>query len=138
MPTAVELLAMQLELEMALLQTFVGIPKRRPRSIVPHDDRAAAVFAFGDRALEIGVFQRMVFDLDGEALLPGVQARAASPSAAFEDPVQREAEVVMQSGRIMLLDDKDIAARVRRGAFGFGGRREIALLPIGLERHSSA
>ncbi len=56
---------MELELEVALLQAFVGIPERRPRSIVPDDDRAAAVFALGDRALEIGIFERMVFDGDG-------------------------------------------------------------------------
>src|ERR1700733_3837956 len=130
MPTAVELLAMQLELEMALLQTFVGIPKRRPRSIVPNDDRAAAVFAFGDRALEIGIFQRMVFDRDGKALLAWGQARTASHRPAFEDTVQREAEVVVQSGRVMLLHDKNIAVRNGRCAFGFGGRGEIALSPI--------
>ena len=138
MPAAVELLAVQLELEMALLQAFVRIPERRPRSIVPHDDRAAAVFAFGDRALEIGIFQRMVFDRDGEALLAWVQARTAGHRPALENPVQREPEVVMQSRRVMLLHDKNIAVRNRRGAFGFGGRGEIALFPIGFERHPSA
>ena len=78
----------------------------------------------------------MVFDRDGEALLPRVQARTAGHSPALENPVQREAKVVVQSGRVMLLHDENVAVRNRRDAFGFGGRREIALLPIGFERHS--
>src|SRR3984957_18042903 len=125
MPTAIQLLPVELELEMALLQALVRIPERRPRPIVPHNDRAAAVFALGDCAFEIGVFDRMVLDRDGEALLPGVQARTASHSPAFEDTGQREAEVVMQSGRVMLLHDENIAVRDRRGAFRLGGRGEI-------------
>ena len=86
MPATVELLAVKLELEMALLQAFVRIPERRPRSIVPHDDRAAAVFALGDRALEIGIFQRMVFDRDGEALLAGLRLGPRVTAQLFRTP----------------------------------------------------
>src|ERR1700733_8488670 len=138
MPAPVELLAVQLELKMALFQASVRVPDRGPLSAVPDDDRAATILALGDRALEIGIFQRMIFDRDGEALLPRVQAWAAGHSPALEDPVQREAEVVVQSGRIVFLDDENIAVRNRRCAFRFGGRGEIALFPISFQRHSSA
>jgi hypothetical protein len=63
---------MKLELEMAFLQPPMRVPDRRPGPVVPDDDGAAAVFSLGDRALEIRVFERMVFDRDGEALFARV------------------------------------------------------------------
>src|ERR1700757_4504183 len=73
-PAPVELLPMELELEMALLQAPVRISNRLPCSIVPYDDRAAAIFALGDRALEISVFQGMIFDLDSKAFFARIEA----------------------------------------------------------------
>ena len=129
MPAAVELLAVKLELEMALLQAPVRVADRRPCALVPHDDRAAAIFALGDRALEIGIFQRVVFDRDGEALLARDQARAAGHRPALEHAVQREAEIVVQPGRVMLLHDKDIAApRAARAPLGSAVAAKLRLL----------
>ena len=41
----------------------------------------------------------------------------------------------MQPGRVVLLDDEDIAALERLAPLRLGGRLEIALASIGLERH---
>src|SRR5579872_382005 len=138
MPPAFELLTKKLKLKMSLLQAPMRVPDRRPRAFVPHDDRAAAVFAFGDRALEIAVFQRVVFDRDGETLFARNEARAAGHRPALQHAVESEPEIVVQSGRVMLLHDKDIAVREGRRALGLGGRREVALSSIGFERHSLA
>ncbi|MNY42565.1 hypothetical protein D3C86_1774680 [compost metagenome] len=72
-PQAAELLALQLELEFAL-----GVGRGRillgdPDATVPHDHVTGAVMSFGDAALERGVVQRMVFNVDGQALDLGVQ-----------------------------------------------------------------
>ena len=136
MPATFKLFAIELEVEMALLQAPVRIADRRPRPLVPYDDRAAAVFALGDRALEIGVFQRMVFDSDGKALFARNEARATCYRPALQHAVESQPEIVVQPGRVMLLHDKEIALRDRRGALGLRRRREIALPAIGFERHS--
>ena len=86
MPAAFKLLAIKLEVEMALLQAAVWIADRRPRALVPYDDRAAAVFALGDRAFEIGVFQRMVLDRDRKALLAGKRLGPRVTAQLFSTP----------------------------------------------------
>ena len=138
MPATLEFLTVKLEVELALLQAFVRIADRRPCAPVPHDDGAAAVFAFGDRSFEIGVFQRVVFDGDREPLFAGYEARAASHRPALQNAVQRQAEIVVQPGRVVLLNDKDVAHLVRRAPSRLGCRREVPLASIGFERHRLA
>src|SRR5215467_9223487 len=56
-PAAVELLALELEFEMALL---VGLPRvrfRRPGSAVPDHNRPCAVFLGRDNPLELTIFE---------------------------------------------------------------------------------
>src|ERR1700757_4661947 len=115
-PAPVQLLAVKLELEMALLQAPVRISDRRPRAIVPDDDRAAAILALGDRALKISIFEGMILDRDRKAFFARIEARAAGDRPALQDAVQRQPEVVMQPRGVVLLDDKDIAVRKRRRA----------------------
>ena len=84
MPVALQLLAVQLEIEMALLHALVRIVLRRPGAAVPDHHGAAAVLAFRDGAFELVVFDRMILDVDGKALLAGheARARASPPSSA--------------------------------------------------------
>ena len=137
MPAAVEFLAAKLELEMALLQASVRVADRRPCSTIPDDDRATAIFALGDRSLEIGIFQRVVLDRDREPLLARNQARAAGHRPALEHAVQRQPKIVVQPGGVVLLDDEDIAALDRLASLRLGGRFEVALASIGFKRHPS-
>ena len=137
MPTALQFLTMKLELEVALLEAPMWIADRRPRPLVPDDDRAAAVFAFGDCALEVAIFERVVLDRDRQTFFARHQARAARDRPALEHPVQREAEIVVEPRRVMLLHNEEVTVRNRRRALRLGGRREVALLAIGFERHGS-
>ena len=82
MPAALELLAVKLEFEMALGEALVRVADRRPCPPVPDDDGAAAIFALGDRALEVGVFERMVLDCDREPLLAGSGSGRGSPPSS--------------------------------------------------------
>ena len=93
----------------------------RPEAAVPQHDRAAAVLALGDRAFEVAVVERVVLDLDRQPLVGGVERRALGHRPGLEHAVVLEAEIVVQAGGGMLLDDE---ARV------FGARRTLAL-PLG-------
>src|SRR6202023_3513835 len=68
MPAAFELLPVKLELEMALGQPLVRVADRRPWAGTPYENRAAAIFALGDRAFKRAVVERMILDLDRKPL----------------------------------------------------------------------
>src|SRR5262249_12987897 len=74
-PTALELLAVQDELDLALCQAVLRRARafELPIAAVPHLPGAAAILALRDRALEIAVIERMVFDFDCEALVMWVE-----------------------------------------------------------------
>ena len=95
MPVAVQLLAMQFEIEMTLLHPLVRIVLRRPAAAVPDHHGAAAVLVLWDGAFEFVVLDRVVLDVDGEALLAGHQARAARHRPAQHHAVEFEAKIVM-------------------------------------------
>ena len=67
-PAAFEPLAVQGELQVALLQALVRIAFRDPVAAVPQLHRAAAILALRDGALEVAVVERMVLDLDRQPL----------------------------------------------------------------------
>ena len=70
-PPAMELLALQCEVKLALsigLLRILAIPE----AAIPYHHRAATVLALRNRALEVTVVQRMVFDLHREPLVVGV------------------------------------------------------------------
>ena len=138
MPAALQLLAHELEFEMAFGEALVRIADRRPGAAVPDEDRAAAILALRDRPLERTIFERMVLDRDRKPLLAGDEARAAGHGPAFQDAVQFEAKVVMKASGVVLLDDETMCvAGRRRGRPRLRGGFEIALGAILLERHFS-
>ena len=69
MPAAVQLLAVELEFEMALREALVRIADRLPTAAIPDDHRAAAILALRDRAFEIAVFERVILDMHRQTLL---------------------------------------------------------------------
>ena len=74
-PAAPQPLAVQPELELALLEARAGVvAERLPGAGVPQHHRAAAVLAPGDRALEVAVLDGMVLDVDGQPADLGVEA----------------------------------------------------------------
>ncbi len=82
----------------------------------------------------------MILDLDREPLVVRIERGAARHRPGFEDAVEFQPQIVMQAGRVMLLDyeaplfgrrDLDVAGGLRRLA-------EIALLAVRaelLQRH---
>ena len=75
-----------------------------PMAAIPDHHGAAAVLALWDRAFEVAVIQRMVFDLDREPLVVGIEGRALGDGPGFEDAVEFEPQVVMQVRCRMLLN----------------------------------
>lgn len=97
---------MQFEIEMTFRQPFFRVFERSPGSAVPDGHRAAAIFSFRNRTFEITVVQRMIFDINGEALLTGNKAWAFCERPAFQNAIQFETEIVMQPSRIVLLNNE--------------------------------
>ena len=97
-----------------LLDELVG-------AAVPDLDRAGAVLARGDLALERRVVERVVLDVHGEVALPGLERDALGDGPARERAVALEAEVVVEPARVVALHDEDRArpaGRARRTARG--------------------
>src|SRR5262245_48731097 len=74
MPATPQLAALQLELEMALGQTFMGIAHRRPAAPVPDDNAAGTILALGNAPLELAVVERMVLHVHRQTLVVRRQA----------------------------------------------------------------
>ena len=139
MPAALQLLAVELELEMALGEPSVRIADRRPVAPVPDEDRAAAIFALRDRALEIGRIRA-----DGPRPRPRAASRpgrgsgrASPPSSSARRPARggsrSAAGARRASGR-----RRCRSLSTRLAALRLGGRLEVALGSICFERHRSA
>ena len=109
MPTAVQLLAVELELEMALGKALVRIADRFPAAAIPDDHRAAAILALRDRALEVAIFERVILDMDRQTLLARHQARPARHRPALQHAVHLEPQIVVQASGGVLLDDVAVA-----------------------------
>ena len=75
-PAAVQTLSLQHELEVAASKRFLWrlVAFGLPISAVPKLNRPAAIFALGDRSLEVPIIERMILDLDREPLIMGDRA----------------------------------------------------------------
>ena len=136
-PPAVELLAVEPEREPALRERARCILVGGPRALVPQHDLAGTVLPGGNNPFEVAVLERMVLDLDGEPLLRRVERRPLRHRPATQRTIQLEAEVVVQAGGGVALDEEPgcaprIAAlarpRLRRA-------REVALGDVPAQPH---
>ena len=107
---------------------------------VPDDDLARPVLPPGDDALEGGVGDGVVLGHDGVAADGGVAAGAAGHGPGLHDTAHLQPEVVVEAGRVVLLDDEGEGpgAALGDGVGGLGGSREVALLAVLVERGHSA
>jgi hypothetical protein len=108
-PPAPQLFASDNELELAFAECGAGVGGflfGHPVAAIPEHHCAAAVFAFRDRAFEIPVVERMVLDLHRQSLVAGIAGRTFGDSPGFEYPVELEPQVIVQTGRSVLLDDE--------------------------------
>ncbi|MCY1309242.1 hypothetical protein D9M70_593190 [compost metagenome] len=72
-PAAIELFAGQTELEGAGPEALVDIVHRRPDAGIPDDHRPTAILAFRNDALEVDIVERMIFGLDRQTLVGGIE-----------------------------------------------------------------
>ena len=131
-PGAAQLVAAQLEVELAAAHPLLRILERHPQAAVPDDHGTGAVVAFGDHALEVGVLDRMVLDFHRQALLVDVVRRPLRHGPRQQHAAEFEAEVVVQAPRRVLLDAKEMSGSRRSG---YRCRR---LLDIAAERFGRA
>ena len=112
---AAEFFAEELELEVAFGQAFVDahVAFGRVRAFVPDDHFAAAVFAFGDGAFEFAVVVGVIFDLHCQAFVGGIHRRTFGDRPGFQDAIEFEAQIVVEAGGGVFLDDED-AGGMRR------------------------
>ena len=107
-PGPVETLAFETDGQTAvllLLDELIG-------AVVPDLDASRTVLTCGDLTLEGRVVEWMVLDMDGEGLLPGLERNALRDRPACEGAVALEPEVVVQSARVVTLDDEDRLLRL--------------------------
>src|SRR5262249_13884084 len=109
-----------------------------PRSTIPDQHGAAAIFPLRDGSLESVVFNRVVLDVDGETLFAGDQAWPARDRPALHHAVQLHAQIVMQPTRGMFL--YDVAASLAAARFPARLRRDVefAFLSVDLQAHLAA
>ena len=110
-PIAFHLGAIHGDFERAGAEAFVYIGVAGlgfPGALVPKHDGASAVLACGDDAFEAAVLHGVIFHLDGEALVGGDVAGAFGACPTLEDAVPAEAEVVVQVGGGVFLDNEGV------------------------------
>src|SRR5262249_2130270 len=142
MPSAMELFALKHEIKMTLCVAPMRIAFGNPVAAIPDHHGAAAVFAFRDRAFECVVFDRVILDVNGQALFRRVKARATGHRPALHHAIEFEAEIVMQPPRRVLLNHIAIASAIASTATLTAARlrrdAEFALLAIDFESHAAS
>src|SRR4030095_9968131 len=134
-PAALQLLAVEAELQLAGPVTRLRVADRFPGAAVPDDDVAGAVLARGNRALAPRVIERMVLDVHRHPLVGRVEARALGHRPALQRALELEPEVVVQTAGGVLLDhERERWADARLAALRLAGDAEVALLEVGRER----
>ena len=106
------------------------------RAVVPDLDRAAAVLALRDLAVERRVLERMILDVHGERLRAGLERHALRHRPRRERAVPLEPEVVVQAACVVALHDEDrLACRASPSPNGSGVCLRVALAAVLAERH---
>ena len=82
------------------------LAKRLESAAIPYHHRAAAVFARWNSSFKINVGNRVILYLDREVLLPFEIGKAFGNGPRSESSLKLKAEVIMQPGGGVLLNNK--------------------------------
>ena len=105
-PRALQLIAVQRELQVAFFERRVGVGRLgRPSAMVPNHNRSAAILALGNDALEIAVFEGMILDLHGQTLDGGIERGPFGHGPREQHAIPLQAKIVMQVRGLVLLND---------------------------------
>ena len=135
-----QLVAVQLEQQLAVLEAVLEVLEGQVGAVVPHHDLASAVVAGRNRALEIRVLHRMVFHLHGEALVLGIHGRPLGHRPGLQHVADFQPEVPVQARRGMLLHDEQPprAGQRRRLGTAEGLRRGGSAAPLAVDAEALA
>jgi hypothetical protein len=64
--------------------------------------------ARGNHTLELGIFEGMVLRAYGQTLIGRVHRRSLGHCPGYQNPIDREPEVIVQPTGVVLLNDKDM------------------------------
>jgi hypothetical protein len=104
-------------------------------ALVPDRHRARAVLPLGDLAVELEVLERVILGVHGQPVVRRGGRDAVGDGPGGQHAVVLEAQVPVQAGGVVLLDDEAAAGgRWGRLAGRLGGGFEVTLGPIALER----
>src|SRR4051812_10361694 len=136
-PSAMKLLAVQDEFELALLVCRLRVALGLPVPAIPQQNGARSVLLRRYHALEIAILERVILDVHREALVRGVEARPLGDRPAQQDTVQLQPKVVVKVRRLVFLDDEDrlIGPTPTDDSGRLRCRLEVALLAIEFKRH---
>ena len=95
--------------------------------LVPELDGSGSVLPLRDLALEGRVLERVVLDVNGEVLLPGLEGHALGHRPAGERSVALQPEVVVQAARVVSLHDEDRLLATLAAAERLRGLLRVAL-----------
>src|SRR5208337_4610144 len=106
-----------------------------PKAAIPDHDRAPAIFALGNDPFEIAVIDRVILNLNGEALLTRIEAWAFCDCPAFIDAAEFQPEIVMKLPGSVLLDDEaqPLTGLRHNGSAWLRRFRKIPLFPVAAE-----
>ena len=133
-PPAAQLVALQVEEELALVQALQGILDGDPHPAVPHDHGARAVIAFRNDPLEVAVLEWVILHVHRKALVGGVRGRALGNRPRLQHPFHFEPQVPMEAGGGVHVNDEQAArcgGRNRRPGAWLGRALQRALCAVG-------
>ena len=128
-PRALQLVAVERELEVALLQRRIDVVDfRRPRALIPQHHDAGAV-AFRDDAFERAVLDRMILDVHRQPLRLRVERRPFRHCPRQQHAFPFEPEVVVEmAGEVLLHAEEQPLSRASPSA---RARRRLSGSPDG-------
>ena len=143
-PATPELVAPELEEELAVLDTMLAAGDLDPDTLVPADRRARAVLALGDDPLELRILQRVGLHMHGKPLVRRIRGGPLRDGPGLQDAVHFEPQIPVERAGVMLLHDKNaplaLGRRPSEGLRSVTGGTLVAValeLVVGFRRHGS-
>jgi len=124
------------ELQAPAHEARARIFERSPAATVPEQHGTSAVLPRRNETFKVCIVDRMVFHLNGEALLRGIETRTLGHGPAFQGSILLQTKVIVQTTRRMLLNHVQFLALSGPDPTAWFRRLfEIPFLPVGVKTH---
>ena len=119
------------ELQAPAHEARARIFERSPAATVPEQHRTSAILPGRNEAFELCIVEWVVFNLNGQSLLRGIETRSLRDGPTFQGPIQLQAKVIVQTTcRMLLYHIQSLAHSGPEPTARFRRLLEIPLLPI--------